>query len=338
MNKDKPLRHILILDDDADYRNLLVRYLGDLLPGVELTEYDPVAEGVPDQRFDWSRYDVMLLDYNLSLHNVTGLDILKTHGGNPAFPATVMLTGAGSEDLAITAMKSGLYDYLRKHKLNKEQLKEAVLDAHARHLAAKQQRDAVNEVRKAAGKAAAKAFEDYKSRYASLHAAELKRLRDEQTRLREELESSRQLLNKIESEKQEAVQSLEDIEQELMKFRKGATGRDQSALEERQGKRGKLNKGIEDTERKRQHIEGEIQKNLWRQEQEQMKLEQIEEDLRIFNDEFGTGQNKNDDMVLAREFEKMQKSEYESKKAGRMKQEQDLLSDISSQLGKEHKE
>lgn len=338
MGKDQPLRHILILDDDADYRNLLVRYLGDMLPGVELIEYDPVADGVPDQGFDWSRYDVMLLDYNLSLHNVTGLEILKTHSGNPAFPATIMLTGAGSEDLVITAMKSGLYDYLRKHKLNKEQLKEAVLEAHVRHCAANRQKDAVNEARKAASRAAAKAFSDHKSRYESLHAAEIKRLQDEQTRLREELEKSRLLLNEVESEKQDAVQSLEDIEQELMKFRKGATGRDQAQLEEHNDKREKLNEGIKDSERKRQHIEGEIQKNLWRQEQEQMKLEQIEEDLKIFNEEFSAGQNEDDDMELAKEFEKMQKSKYESEKAGRDKEEQNLLSDISNQLGKKEKE
>ena len=92
MGKDHSLRHILILDDDADYRNLLVRHLGELLPGVEITEYDPVAQGVPARDFDWSRYDVMLLDYNLSLHSVTGLEILKAHSSNPAFPATIIDT------------------------------------------------------------------------------------------------------------------------------------------------------------------------------------------------------------------------------------------------------
>lgn len=332
MGKDQPLRHILILDDDADYRNLLVRHLGDMLPAVEVAEYDPVAEGVPDQEFDWSRYDVMLLDYNLSLHNVTGLEILKTHGGNPAFPATIMLTGAGSEDLAITVMKSGVYDYLRKHKLNKDQLKEAVLTAHARHIAEKQQKDAVNEARKAASKAAAKAFADYKSRYESLHAAELGRLQDGQTKLREELEKSRQMLREVESEKHEAIQSLEDIEQELMKFRKGATSHDEAELVEHNDRREQLNKGIKDSERKQQHIEDEIQKNLWRQDQDQMKLEQIEEDLRIFNEEFSTEQNEDDDMVLAREFEKMQKKKHASQQTERIKKEQDLLSDISSQL------
>ena len=337
MGKDQTLRHILILDDDADYRNLLVRYLGDLLPGVELTECDPVAQGVPGQDFNWSPYDVMLLDYNLSLHSVTGLEILKTHGSNPAFPATIMLTGAGNEDIAIMAMKSGIYDYLRKHKLHKEQLKESILDAHARHIATLRQRETANEMRKAASKAAAKAFADYKSRYEGLHAAEIKRLQDEQAKLNATLEKSKQMLREVESEKQEAVQSLEDIEQELLKFRKGAMGRDGAELSEHNERREQLHKGIEESERKRQDIEGEIQKNLWRQGQEQMKLEQIEEDLKLFNEEFGTEEKNDDDMVLAREFEKMQKTKYAAQKTDRMKKEQDLLSEISSQLDKDDK-
>lgn len=274
------LRHILILDDDADYRNLLLKHLTDMFPDVELTEYDPVAEGVPGEKFDWSPYDVMLLDYNLSLHNVTGLEILKIHARNPAFPATIMLTGAGDEDVAIRAMKSGVYDYLRKQSLDKEKLRESVLDTHARHIAALKLKDAVTEARKAASRAAAMAFADYKSRYENLHSEEIKRLQDELHRLRKGLEQSRQVLKKVE--------------------------------------------------------EGEIQKNLWKQEQDQMKIEQIEEDLKLFNEGFGTVQ-KDDDMVLAKEFEKMQKVKHMSEKAERKKKEEDLLSDISNLLDKNDK-
>jgi len=338
MGKDQTLRHILFLDDDADYRKLLVRHLGELFPGVRLTEYNPVVEGVPGPDFDWSRYDVMLLDYNLSLHNVTGLEILKNHGGRPDFPATIMLTGAGNEDLAITVMKSRIYDYLRKQNLHKEQLKEAILDAHARHIAAKRQKDAINEAREVASRAAAMAFEDYKSRYESLHAAEIKRLRDEQTRLREALEESRKMMRQVESEKQEAVQSLEDIELELMKFRNGSMGRDSMDPGEPKDRREQLNKGIEESERKRLQIEAEIQKNLWRQGQEQMKLEQIEEDLKLFNEEFKAGEKNEDGLISAREFQKMKQTKRASRQTERKKQEQDMYTDILGQLGKGEEE
>ena len=332
MGNGQALRSILILDDDEDYRKLLLRHLGELFPGVELEEYDPVARGIPGADFDWSRYDVLLLDYNLSLHNVTGLEILKTHGAKPAFPAAIMLTGAGNEDLAIMALKSGVYDYLRKHKLNKEQLKKAVIDAHGRHLAAKKQQDAVNEMRKAASKAAARAVAEFKARYETLHAAELDRLRQEQEKLRKDLEQSRLRLQKVEDEKREAVASLEDIEQELMKFRKGAAGKAAAVIRGHEERREQLNSEIDHSEQKRQDLEGEIKKNLWRQGQEQIKLEQIEEDLRIFNEEFGPEKSEEDDMELAREFKKMQNSKAASRQTERMKQEQDLLADVSSQL------
>lgn len=331
MGNETKLRHILIFDDDADYRKLLVRYLGELFPGVELTEYDPVADGAPEPGFDWSPYDLMLLDYNLSLHNVTGLQILEAHAGDPSFPATIMLTGAGNEDVAIMAMKSGIYDYLRKHKLDRAQLKESILGAYTRHLAALKQRDAVTE----ACRVAAKAFRDYKSRYESLHATEIKRLHEELTRLQDELNKNRQLLQVVETEKQHAVQSLEEIEQKLKKFRDGATRREDAELLETNDTLEKLNKGIEDSERKREDIAGEIRKNLWRQEQEQMKLEQIEEDLRLFNEEFGSGKNENEDMIPPGEFKKILGEKYMSEKTDRLKKEQEMYSEITGQLDKD---
>ena len=60
---------ILIFDDDADFRKLLDLRLKKLFPGAVLEEYDPIASGVPDANFDWSRYDVLLLDYFLCTEN-----------------------------------------------------------------------------------------------------------------------------------------------------------------------------------------------------------------------------------------------------------------------------
>jgi len=333
MSDNIPLRHILILDDDPDYRKLLLKYLAELFPDTKLTEYDPVANGVPEENFDWSSYDAMLLDYNLSLQHITGLEVLKTHAAKPAFPTTIMLTGAGNEDVAIRAMKSGIYDYLRKQTMDREQLKKSILDAHAKHLADLKQKDAVAEARKAASKVAALAFEDYKSRYESIHAAEVQRFKGEIQNLRVELDQSRQTLTQVEKEKEQAVRSLEDIEQELVRFKQGESEKDSRTIQETRDKLEELQKGIEDSERKRQRIEGEIQKNIWKQEQGQMKLEQIEEDLRLFNEEFETGQN-DKNKISAQEFEKIKKTQHKSDLAAKKKKENDLLSDVSSLLGK----
>ena len=133
MSEATGLKRILVLDDDADFRALLRNHLGKMFDRVELQEYDPVARGVPGDDFDWSRYDVLILDYYLCIHNVTGLDILQANRKNKFFPATIMLTGAGSEEVAVRAVKAGVYDYLRKEKLDKEQLKKSILNAFEEH-------------------------------------------------------------------------------------------------------------------------------------------------------------------------------------------------------------
>ena len=127
------LKRLLILDDDADFRKLLLHYLRKIFSGVEIEEFDPVARGVPGEDFDWSRYDVLVLDYYLCIHNVTGLDILQANRKNRLFPAAIMLTGAGNEEVAVRALKAGVYDYLRKENLDKDQLRRSILDAFEKH-------------------------------------------------------------------------------------------------------------------------------------------------------------------------------------------------------------
>ena len=137
------IKKILIFDDDADFRNLLMAFLQKSFEGVELEEYDPVARGIPDEGFDWSQYDVLLLDYYLCVQGVTGLDILQANRKNQFFPATIMLTGAGNEEVAVRALKAGVHDYIRKEKLDKAKLRNSILDAFENH---KVERERINEL------------------------------------------------------------------------------------------------------------------------------------------------------------------------------------------------
>jgi EAL domain-containing protein (putative c-di-GMP-specific phosphodiesterase class I)/FixJ family two-component response regulator len=123
------LKRILVFDDDSDFRKLLLLRLKKMFSGVDLEEYDPIASGVPGEDFNWSGYDVLLLDYYLCIHGVTGLDIIHKNRKNPNFPATIMLTGAGNEEIAVHALKSGVSDYIRKEKLDKDELRESILKA-----------------------------------------------------------------------------------------------------------------------------------------------------------------------------------------------------------------
>ncbi|NKB38781.1 MAG: EAL domain-containing protein [Gammaproteobacteria bacterium] len=138
MNDVSTPKRILIFDDDSDFRKLLLLRLSKMFPDAEIEDYDPIAKGVPDTGFDWLRYDVLLLDYFLCIHGVTGLDILRKNRKNPQFPATIMLTGAGNEEIAVRALKSGVSDYIRKETLDKNELKKSILTAHEEHAATRQ--------------------------------------------------------------------------------------------------------------------------------------------------------------------------------------------------------
>ncbi len=149
---DTCLEKILLFDDDSDYRNLLKDYLGKLLPNVELIEHDPVASGMPDEKFDWSSFDVLVLDYYLCIHNFTGLDLLHKYHKNPNFPATIMLTGAGNEEVAIHALDFGIYEYLNKGSLTKEKLKQSIIEAWEAHKINRNNKNEVGKFKRAFNK------------------------------------------------------------------------------------------------------------------------------------------------------------------------------------------
>lgn len=121
--------NILIIEDDQEFRDLVVRFLEKAFPNANVEEYDPGGKGPPGPDFDWSHFDVLLLDYRLG-ERETGLDWLRRYKHeSKAFPATILLTAVGSEELAVRALRNGAHDYLRKQSLSGKKLTESVADA-----------------------------------------------------------------------------------------------------------------------------------------------------------------------------------------------------------------
>ena len=129
---------ILLIDDDDDCRNLIVHMLANQFQEFEAVEYDPLSQGVPGKNFNWSDFDVLLLDYDLRLDGVTGLDILQDNYDNPLFPTTIMLTGAGNEEIKVRALQSGVADYLRKDQVKMQEFKAAIDKAFAQQSSKRQ--------------------------------------------------------------------------------------------------------------------------------------------------------------------------------------------------------
>lgn len=116
-------KRVLVVDDDPDMRILVAALVETIWSDVKVLEFDPLdEESTPI--FDWSLYDLLILDYQLG--NGSGLDWLKHFSKVPEFPPTILITGVGSEDVAVKALKLGADDYVRKGEGFRERLVGAI--------------------------------------------------------------------------------------------------------------------------------------------------------------------------------------------------------------------
>ena len=100
--------HILIADDDREFRQLLARRA--LRMGLELDEAEDGFEAVNLVRNQ--KYDVLVLDLYMPQH--TGLDVFQAaQEADPDIQA-LLLTGSATLETAIEALRVGVYDYLTK--------------------------------------------------------------------------------------------------------------------------------------------------------------------------------------------------------------------------------
>ncbi len=112
-------RRVLVVDDDADMRLLISTVIETIWDDMTVVEFDPMDESATPI-FDWTHYDLLILDYQLG--NGSGLDWLKQYRKVPEFPPTILITGAGNEDIAVKALKLGAEDYIRKGEGFRERL------------------------------------------------------------------------------------------------------------------------------------------------------------------------------------------------------------------------
>jgi PAS domain S-box-containing protein len=119
---------LLIVEDFPADRELYRRALrAETSYDYRLLEAESVAEGL--SLCNSIDFDAVLLDY--SLPDADGLEFLKTLtvASNGNRPPVVMMTGQGSENIAVQAMKLGVQDYLVKRELTPELLRSTVRKA-----------------------------------------------------------------------------------------------------------------------------------------------------------------------------------------------------------------
>lgn len=115
---------VMVIDDSEDMRLLVAQYITVEWPGAQVEGWDPAEKGRPGSGFDWSRFDVILLDYDLGDEN--GLEWLQRFSRNPDCPPVVFFSGIGDESLAVNAIRHGAVDYIAKRDLSRARLVESV--------------------------------------------------------------------------------------------------------------------------------------------------------------------------------------------------------------------
>jgi DNA-binding response OmpR family regulator len=111
--------NILLIDDDEFFVKVVAAQLND-----EYQHSTTVArsgqESMKLLQNGSNIFDVILMDYDMP--EVNGLDLLKWMSDRHIETPVVMLTAAGSEAVAVEAMKLGAYDYVRKEHLDVQHL------------------------------------------------------------------------------------------------------------------------------------------------------------------------------------------------------------------------
>jgi CheY-like chemotaxis protein len=119
---------ILLADDEESYRKSLSLYL------TRTRQYEIVEASSGRQAIEALKqlhYDLAILDHEMG--EVSGLNVMQWIFEQKMKLPVIILTGAGSETIAVEMMKLGAYDYVRKDQMELNQfpvLINATLDKH----------------------------------------------------------------------------------------------------------------------------------------------------------------------------------------------------------------
>jgi PAS domain S-box-containing protein len=107
MPESGPIR-ILYMEDDPGLGRLFQRRLGRAGYVVDVAPNG--KDGVA--MYDQGSYDVIAVDQTMPIHS--GLEVIRILASRGSLPPTIMVTGTGSEQIAVEAMKLGASDYVVK--------------------------------------------------------------------------------------------------------------------------------------------------------------------------------------------------------------------------------
>lgn len=108
---NKPL-NILLVEDEKFDREIFKEAFGNAGLACKITECTDAEKALKLLRADASRFDITVIDHTLP--GITGLDLSKKIKEEEITIPVVLLTGTGSEAIAVEAMKADIDDYIIK--------------------------------------------------------------------------------------------------------------------------------------------------------------------------------------------------------------------------------
>ncbi len=123
-----PIR-LLIIDDDPIDRQRYRRHLAADTENTYVVVEAETAEAGISLLLD-GPYDCIVLDYRLpGRDGLAVFEALRRGDTNNSLPPVIMMTGQGSERIAVEAMKCGVADYLTKDNISPKTLQRAIINA-----------------------------------------------------------------------------------------------------------------------------------------------------------------------------------------------------------------
>ena len=99
---------VLYMEDEVGLARLFQKKLNR-----EGFEVDLAPDGIAGlEKYSQGSYNIVLVDHRMP--GLNGLEVIQRLAEKPSPPAMIMLTGAGSEKIAVEAMKLGANDYIVK--------------------------------------------------------------------------------------------------------------------------------------------------------------------------------------------------------------------------------
>jgi DNA-binding response OmpR family regulator len=125
---------ILIAEDEPSFRLAASTFLSSQGFQVEVCDSGKAAV----EMLSRSQFDIVILDYRMP--QMSGLNVLQWMYEEKFDIPVIMLTGAGSEIIAVEALKLGAYDYIPKDHLDLHHLSIVINGVYERYLFRKEKR------------------------------------------------------------------------------------------------------------------------------------------------------------------------------------------------------